>query len=174
MAFKILHFLAILLVAVFVQGSSLNGRCESDIHCGAIDSYCNNGTCVCKEHFAYHGDACIQVVDPRLGCMHNPECHTVLGNRSICKDASCACLPYHHLHNNMCIKNRGLNERCDEDYQCYWGQDMIDKMSCISGECSCKPGFRPHHPRKCESGANSAAAVSGITLLMITLLNRLF
>lgn len=47
------------------------------------------------------------VVEPRLGCMHDTECQTVLGNRSLCKDASCACLPYHHLHNNMCIKNRG-------------------------------------------------------------------
>lgn len=58
--YAIKNILNVLLKCIIYVGSSLNGRCEADDHCGAIDSYCNNGTCVCKNRFAYHGDACVQ------------------------------------------------------------------------------------------------------------------
>lgn len=62
-----------------------------------------------------------------------------MGNRTNCVYGMCQCVPRYHMSDSkICIEDRGLHEACDATDQCYWGPEMIDKIECKGGECSCK------------------------------------
>lgn len=42
-----------------------------------------------------------------------------------------------------------MDEPCDKDFHCYWGEKMKNTVACVDGKCSCKPGYIIANYKKC-------------------------
>ncbi|XP_063932741.1 tenascin-like [Zophobas morio] len=152
------------------SGSGLHGPCEGNEQCGTLDTYCKNGICVCKDDFVVFYDHCVQLATPHIQCMHKSNCIAILGQKGFCKSHKCVCKSFHHFYNNQCIKSKGLDEQCDNDHQCYCGQDCNDKIECAKGICACKYGFKVYR-RRCIPDGNVTNVISSLPSLPSSICN---
>jgi hypothetical protein len=150
-----------------VSGSALHGSCEKNEQCGTVDTYCRNGTCICKDGFAVNEDHCVQLVVPEIACTHRSKCNLHSGHKGLfCHEKRCVCRSFHHFHNSQCVKSKGLDQECTSDHQCYCGEDCKEKIECAEGMCACKKGFKRYStrcivdPRVLDSGPQTSQANS--------------
>ncbi|XP_044252300.1 tenascin-like [Tribolium madens] len=167
----------ILPIILTVSGSALHGPCETNENCGTLDTFCQNGTCVCRDNFRVFDDHCVQIATPAIPCAHKTVCKTSLGPKGICVDKHCACRSFHHFFNKQCVKSKGLDEECDSDHQCYCGEDCNDKIGCVNRICTCKTGFKIKG-RRCIPDPNfvheKSTASTKIVLIYVKLLSVLY
>uniref|UniRef100_A0A1B6DS60 EB domain-containing protein n=1 Tax=Clastoptera arizonana TaxID=38151 RepID=A0A1B6DS60_9HEMI len=131
--------------------------CETKYDCTTLEhSDCQQNVCACEKGYVPDptGTTCLPRTSHIKGpCQLDIQCQVSFGDMSHCEAGVCVCLPQHHFFNGRCFRSRGIEEFCNNNTDCYIGEDFIHTVNCKDGLCKCATGYIKDFQAKCQRGS---------------------
>lgn len=158
--------------------------CTTNQECSHIEGAActENMTCNCAAKMVLNADGkkCLSVAKKiEDECTESVQC-TATFEHSLCLDKVCKCdKDYHYEHNqSRCFPNKGIDNNCENNYECYQAEDYeknppIKSMICKAKQCICDDHYI-REKDKCVSDDSTPVTSLPILVSVISLICSIF
>ncbi|KAK9881931.1 hypothetical protein WA026_018125 [Henosepilachna vigintioctopunctata] len=125
-----------------IENRMMDQKCENDIQCQMTENAVCRTICLCETGFTRSKDgkqclrAALKFGEP---CIENEQCSRYLEN-GVCKKNVCTCPDKYHGYETRCRKDVKPDEPCFDDAECVISKDLLNKVNCTKGICTCTYG----------------------------------